>query len=238
VTTLWAWLDQLSADHPAAPVVRDARRLSEELVGWSGRPLGVARVDPVLWLALWRVSAVVWWTPTGSRGWQVAGGGGRRYHPLPAADAPAVLWPSLGGIQVFSHRAVWSAVAGTAALEAAGRGLAGPAGFVQGAAAWLGGQAFGTGRWFYADPRQAGAVTDGRERWRYAASLLGVYQREPDCGSPDRAAGDPFSTTDGQLVRSARLFDGWWRHGQWEPARFPGGGWRPVPLPVAGWAGE
>lgn len=238
MTTLWAWLDQLSAQHPAATVVSEASRLAEELVGWSGRPLAVARLDPVLWLALWRAGAVLWWTPTGSRGWQASGVSRPRRHGLLAADAPALLWPGPTGIQVFSHRAVWCAVAGTAALEAAGRGLPGPAGFVQGAAAWLAGQAFGTGRWFYADPRAAGVVTDGRRRWRYAAPLLGVYQREPDGGSSGRAVVDPHSSVEGQLVRSARLFDGWWRHGQWEPARFPGGGWRLSPLPAALWGGQ
>lgn len=214
MTTVLAWLDTLPAEHPARRA--DAGRS----LPLTPRPFGVARVDPGLWLAAWRAGAPVWWMAAGSRGWLGPSAG----HPparRPAPEDAALLWPRPEGVLVFSHRALWAAISGTAALGAVGR-AAGPLGFVYGAAAWIDGHAFGEGPPLYADPAVAGAVTDGARRWAAADELLGVYRRlapddEWDPGTRATVAGDG--------VKSARLFDGWWRDGGLVPGRFPGGAW-------------
>lgn len=215
MTTLLAWVDALPPEHPAR---RDDPGGALPL---GPGPFAVARVDPPLWLAAWRAGASVWWMAAGSRGWLSAGA-----VPMPRPTAPrgaALLWPRPEGVLVFSHRALWAAIEGTAALGAAGR-AAGPLGFVCGAAAWLDGHAFGAGPPLYADPAVPGAVTDGARRWASADKLLGAYRRL----APDHAW-DPATwiTADGDGVKSARLFDGWWRDGVVVPARFPGGCWKP-----------
>ncbi len=220
MNTLLAWIDALPADHPA----RCADRGGPLPLG-SG-PFGVARMDPGLWLGAWRAGAPVWWRTAGSRGWLSPGAGRPAPRPLGPADA-ALLWPRPTGVLVFSHRALWAAICGAAALGAVGR-VGGPVGFVHGAAAWLEGQAFGAGPLLYADPAVAGAVTDGTRRWAWADELLGAYRRV----APDDAW-DPGTRAveGGARVKSARLFDGWWRDGGLVPARFPGGSW-----PLAGGA--
>ena len=214
MTTVLAWLDTLPAEHPARRA--DAGRSLPLAPG----PFGVARVDPGLWLAAWRAGAPVWWMAAGSRGW-LSPSAGYPTAGRPAPADPALLWPRPGGVLVFSHRALWAAIQGVAALGAAGR-MAGPLGFVHGAAAWLDAQVFGAGPPLYPDPAVAGAVTDGRQRWAWADELLGAYRRL----APDHAW-DPGTRAaeDGAGVKSTRLFDGWWRDGGLIPARFPGGSW-------------
>lgn len=213
MTTLVAWVDALPAEHPAR------RGDPGRALPLPSGPFAVARVDPPLWLAVWRAGAPVCWRPAGSRGWLSAGAAPHRRWPVP--QDTALLWPRPEGVLVFSHRALWAAVSGTAALGAVGR-APGPLGFVHGAAAWIDGRTFGAGPVLYADPAVPGAVTDGVRRWAAADELLGAYRRLP----PD-PAWDPGTraTADGAGVKSARLFDGWWRDGGVVPARFPGGVW-------------
>ncbi len=215
MTTLVAWVDTLPADHPAR------RGDPGAALPLAPGPFAVARVHPPLWLAAWRAGAAVWWRASGSQGWLSAGAAPMPRTPEP--QDPALLWPRPEGVLVFSHRALWAAIRGSAALGAVGR-AAGPLGFVAGAAAWLGGQAFGTGPALYPDPVVPGAVTDGARRWASADGLLGAYRRL----APDGAWDPGTVSTDGG-VKSTRLFDGWWREGDVVPALFPGGCWQLPP---------
>ncbi len=215
MTTLLDWIEALPEGHPAR------REGAGEPLPLAPRPFAAARVDPRLWLNAWRAGAPIWWMRQGSRGWLATGGGTESFRRPRAAD-PAVLWPRPAGVLVFSHRAVWAAIVGTAELGAAGRGGEGPLAFVLGAAAWLQGDPFGTGPELYADPKASGCLTDGRRRWAAADALLGAYRRV----APDDVW-DPGTKPAGErgAVKSARLFDGWWRQGEWTPGRFPGGCW-------------
>jgi acetyl-CoA carboxylase biotin carboxyl carrier protein len=220
--TILAYLAGRPAGHPAARLWQAARARWAVLAG-AAEPVRVCRADPVLWVAAWLAGRPVRWSP--------AAGLGGLAPSVPAAGAPpgadpaaaAVVWPAGAGERVFSHEAVWAAIEDIHALGAAGRGLAGPAGFVQAAAAWLADRPFGWGGRLR--PEAEGLYTDGQRRFRAADALLGVFARE-EAGAWITG---PHTHWDAGRVKSRRLFDGWYRAGGVEPARFEGGYWRYEP---------
>jgi hypothetical protein len=221
--TLVAWYDREGRLPKVAPVSAGGR--------WSGRVVPLASRDPAAWLSVWLGGGVVRWDPGGLSGIQPVGRSGNRV--LPEENATALLWPCPRGVRAFSHRALWSAARGTADLGAAGRGLPGPVGVLQGWASWLLGEPFGAGRFLYQDPCEANTVTDGVDSWAYDADVLGVWAR----GTPEGLGVGPDVLWDPATgrVRTARLLDGWWSGGDWNPMRVDPGGWhRPVGVHGAG----
>jgi hypothetical protein len=220
--TLVAWAFGQAEGHPARAAWHEATAIAAALAGRRAAPWPVARVDPVLWLAAWRAGRAVWMHPAGSRGWLSSGSVLQQADPGCAPNDPAIMVPGPGGTRVFSHRALWAAVRGTWFLGAAGGGLGGAEAFVQGAASWLNGEAFGVGRRLYRHPEGAWLATDGQVVWNTRPELLGVYRRVDGDGV---AALDPSTLILPDGLKSERLFDGWWRGGTVVPARFPGGQW-------------
>ena len=221
------WIGAAAPDHPARAALAAAQAVSACL-GGRRDPVLVSAVDPVLWLASWTAGRPVLWHRGGLRG--LAAVRASEFPPPPPATAdpvaPALIWAKGPTAWVYSHAAVFEAIAETAGLCACGTGFSGPPAFIQGAAAWILGRPFGKGRFFWPLPGATGVVTDGENRFRCLPELLGPFQE---------AGEDPTATTrleDRVRVRSRRLFDGYWTGQDVVPARFLDG-WYVLRYPIS-----
>lgn len=216
MTTLLDWIGRQPDDHPAVLAFLGAGPAGKAL-GGAHDPVAVASWDPALWLGVWAVGRAVRWSSTGLRAWP----GDIKLQALkPSVRDPAVIWPTPGGDLAFSHRAVWAAIQDTADLGAFGHGAYGPAGFVQRAASWLVGVAFGGGPRY--DQENAGMYQEGARHFFYDPKLLGLWARVDPAGLEAGSA----SLVQGNRMKSARLFDGYWTPGGIHPAEFPEGWYR------------
>lgn len=204
------------------PATRAAWDAAERHVGafadWHV-PVPVASSALSLWLAVWMAGGIVEWRFDGLR--RLAGGGRTGVVVSPPEDWPALVWRTAAGRRVFSHRAVWAAVADVVELGAVGCGLEGPPGVLS---LWASRYIVGdpTPPWLYRDPMEAGCITDGRRRWAWAEPLLGVYGEW--VGNRLWTPPSTWVASDGRL-RSLRLFDGWWIGAGWNPVKVDPGGW-------------
>jgi hypothetical protein len=211
------------------PWMAEARPLAR-LFGSRRGPVSVARADPALWLGIWLAGGIVRWDPEGLSGvaWTEAAAPGATPAGLDPA-APALIWPGPEGERVFSHRAVFWAVRDSMEMGAIGRGLAGPASVVQAMALAMAGIEREATNWLWPDPDWPAAWSDGRRRWHYSSDLLGLWAEVRDDGSLMAGAATWY---DQGLVRSRRLFDGYWQGGRPEPTRAEPGGWHRLSSPV------
>lgn len=221
MSNLVSWIGDLPSDHPAHHALAAAQTLGRS-VAWR-HPVPVATIqDPVLWLAVWSLGGTVRWSPgAGLSGWANAGDlGPASPSESVNVDAPAVIWDG----RVFSHRAVWAAIEDVHDLGAAGWGLKGPAGFVQRAASWLAGNAYGAGRFLYPAATVPYGWTDGHETWLGYAELLGAWARVDPSGRLDPGRATWLSA---EGIRSRRLYEGHWTGAEMRPERFYEGWWKP-----------
>ena len=209
--SLVAWIVRQDPSHPARAVLETAQAAGV-LSGMSG-PVAVSAPDPVLWLAAWSAGKIVRWQASGLGGWCDLRGVPCE-TTIPAAAAPALIWAQGGIERVYSHGAVYEAVRETAKLRAHGRGLLGPAGFVQGASSWFHGLTFGGGGFWWPDPEGLGWVTNGARRVRCLPELLGAFMdTDEDDGATTRIEA-------GSRLKSRRLYDGVWTGDEVMPAHF------------------